>query len=112
MEELKVLTPTSMLGYGFPIKWFKDGLKANPDVITVDSGSTDSGPHKLGMGALTCSVESYYKDISLILEAGHECKIPVYISSAGGAGSDKQLEIINGIVKKICREKKCILKLQ
>lgn len=111
MEEIKVLTPTSMLGYGFPIKWFKEGLKANPNVITVDSGSTDSGPHKLGMGALTCSVDAYCKDISLILEAGHECKIPIYISSAGGAGSDKQLEIINGIVKKICREKKMHFKI-
>jgi len=111
VEEIKVLTPTSMLGYGFPIKWFRDGLKENPDVITVDSGSTDSGPHKLGMGALTCSMESYYKDISILLEAGHECKIPVFISSAGGAGSDNQLEIINEIVKKICREKKMHFKI-
>jgi len=111
MKELKVLTSTGMLGYGFPATWFKEGLKANPDVITVDSGSTDSGPHKLGMGALTCSVESYYKDTSMLLGAGHACKIPVFISSAGGAGADKHLEIFNEIVKKICREKKMHLKI-
>jgi len=112
MEEIKVLTPTSMLGYGFPIEWFKEGLKKNPDVITVDTGSTDSGPHKLGMGSLTCSMESYYKDISLLLEAGYEYKIPLFISSAGGVGSDKHLEIFIEIIKKICKNKKYILKLQ
>lgn len=111
MKEIKVLTPTSMLGYGFPIKWFKEGLKANPNIITVDSGSTDSGPHKLGMGALTCSTESYYKDTSILLEAAHSCKIPVFISSAGGAGTDKHLEIFNEIVKKICRERKMHFKI-
>ena len=111
MEEIRILTPTSMLGYGFPINWFNKGLKFSPGVITVDSGSTDSGPHKLGMGALTCSMEAYYKDIYLILEAGSEYKIPVYISSAGGSGTDNQLEIINGIIKKICREKKYKLKV-
>ncbi len=105
MEEIRVLTPTGMLGYGFPVKWFKEGLKRNPHVIAVDSGSTDSGPHKLGMGALTCSEESYYKDISIMLEGGYEKKIPVIISSAGGAGSDKHLKIFIDIVEKICKEK-------
>jgi len=104
-EEIRILTPTAMLGYGFPIKWFKKGLELNPEVITVDSGSTDSGPHKLGLGSMTCSQEAYYKDISLLLEAGYEKKIPVYISSAGGDGSDEHVDIFLEIIRKIAKEK-------
>lgn len=104
-DEIRVLTPLPMLGYGFPVEWFKKGLEMNPDVIAVDSGSTDSGPHKLGTGAMTCSVEAYRKDISILLEACHEKKIPVFISSAGGDGSDQHVDAFLEIIKDISREK-------
>ena len=104
-QEIRILTPTSMLGYGFPIKWFKKGITMNPDVIAVDSGSTDSGPHKLGLGYMTCSREAYYKDISILLEAAHTKKIPLYISSAGGDGSDEHVNVFLEIIKDISRKK-------
>ena len=104
-EEVKVLVPTAMLGYGFPLKWFKEGMKRNPDIIAVDSGSTDSGPHKLGLGEMTCTREAYYKDISNIMEAAQEKKIPVYISSAGGDGTNIHVDLFLDIVKSIAREK-------
>jgi hypothetical protein len=39
----------------------------SPHVVAIDSGSTDSGPQKLGLGSMTRSREAYVKDISLIL---------------------------------------------
>lgn len=111
MDEIRILTPTGMLGYGFPIEDFKEGIRRKPHVITVDSGSTDSGPQKLGNGSLTCTYEAYYKDISILLEASYEHKVPVYISSAGGAGSNEQVDIFVGIVKKISKEKKYNFKM-
>lgn len=104
-EEIRVLTPAGMLGYGFPVKWFKEGLERKPHVIAIDSGSTDSGPHKLGTGAMTCSKEAYIKDISLMLEACYERKIPVFISSAGGDGSDQHVDEFLEIIKSIAQEK-------
>ncbi|NLH02526.1 MAG: DUF1446 domain-containing protein [Clostridiales bacterium] len=104
-DEIKILTPTAMLGYGFPLKWFKKGIDRNPDVIAVDSGSTDSGPHKLGLGVMTCSKEAYYKDISNILEAAHEKKIPVFISSAGGDGTNVHVDEFINIIKDISKNK-------
>lgn len=104
-DEIKILTPTAMLGYGFPLKWFKKGIEKNPDVIAVDSGSTDSGPHKLGLGVMTCSREAYYKDISNILEAAYEKKIPVFISSAGGDGTDVHVNQFLDIIKDISKNK-------
>lgn len=104
-EEIKILTPAGMLGYGFPIDLFKKGIEMNPDVIVIDSGSTDSGPHKLGLGSMTCSREAYYKDISIMLEAGHEKKIPIFISSAGGDGTNDHVDDFIDIIKNISREK-------
>jgi hypothetical protein len=43
------------------------GVALSPHVVAVDSGSTDSGPQKLGLGSMTRSREAYVKDISLIL---------------------------------------------
>ena len=50
MKELKILSPCGILGYGFPEESFNNGVKQNPDLIAVDAGSTDAGPHKLGAG--------------------------------------------------------------
>ena len=52
MKELKILSPCGILGYGFPEESFNNGVKQNPDLIAVDAGSTDAGPHKLGAGVL------------------------------------------------------------
>ena len=100
-KELKVLTPTGMLGYGFPPQWFERGLSLQPDVITADSGSTDSGPQKLGLGAMTCTYDAYYRDLEMMICGGQKNKIPVFISSAGGDGSDQHVDVIFDMVKDI-----------
>src|SRR3954468_14836977 len=92
IEELKILTPIGMLGYGIPEALFRQGVALRPDVITVDSGSTDSGPQKLGLGQMTSSRDAYAKDIALLLEAGAATKTPIYISSAGGDGSNAHVD--------------------
>ena len=104
-EEVRILTPTGMLGYGIPKQWFQKGLELNPDVITADAGSTDSGPQKLALGSTTCSEEAYTKEIELLLDACHERKIPVYISSAGGDGSNGHVDLFVDIVKGIATRK-------
>ena len=100
-NEVKVLTPTGMFGYGFPLEWFRKGLDLRPDVITVDSGSTDSGPQKLGLGSMTCTREAYLKDFAPMLEAGFERKVPVIISSAGGDGTDHHVDAFVEMARQI-----------
>lgn len=103
--EVRILTPTGMLGYGFPLEWFRKGLEAHPDAITVDAGSTDSGPQKLGLGAMTCSRDAYVRDIEALLDGGFAHRIPIYISSAGGDGTDAHVEDFLDIVRDISRRK-------
>ena len=41
LPPIRILSPTAILGYGFPETSFASGLALNPDVIAVDAGSTD-----------------------------------------------------------------------
>lgn len=46
----KILSPTAILGYGFPEESFLKAMSESPDLIAVDAGSSDPGPHYLGAG--------------------------------------------------------------
>jgi hypothetical protein len=103
-DEIKVLTPIGMLGYGIPQRFLKMGAEMAPDVIAVDAGSTDSGPQKLGLGDMTCSRQAYERDIAMLLEVGHATKIPIYISSAGGDGTNTHVDAFLDIIQQISRD--------
>jgi len=49
MEEIRVLSPTAILGYGYPRASLEEGMSRKPHVIAVDGGSTDGGPYSLGI---------------------------------------------------------------
>ena len=101
MKEIKVLSPTAILGYGFPVASFKAGLERRPDVIAVDAGSTDPGPYYLGAGVSFTDRRAVYRDLSLMLKAGRELKIPVIIGSAGGSGAEPHLQWNLDIIQEI-----------
>ena len=50
MIPIKVLVPSGVLGLGFDLEALNNGVKNNPDIISIDGGSTDSGPYSLGSG--------------------------------------------------------------
>ncbi|MBS0525151.1 MAG: acyclic terpene utilization AtuA family protein [Proteobacteria bacterium] len=104
-EEIRILTPSGMLGYGFPVEHVKLGLALKPHAITIDSGSTDSGPQKLGLGEMTCSRANYVKDMEVLLEAQQKAKIPLLISSAGGDGSNLHVDVFRDIMVEIARRR-------
>jgi hypothetical protein len=103
-EEFKILVPTGMLGYGFNVKWFERGLERNPDLIACDSGSTDSGPQKLALGAMTCQYDDYYREMKILIDAGQKKGIPVHISSSGGDGSNLHVDKFVEMAQKIAAE--------
>lgn len=104
MRELRILSPVGMLGYGFPEESFQEGMRRSPDVIAVDAGSTDAGPHKLGAGVGIVSRWATKRDLTFMLKAGCERKIPVLVGSAGGSGAELHLSWTLDIVKEIARE--------
>ena len=104
MDEIKVLSPTAILGYGFPEESFQRGLEKDPDIIAVDGGSTDPGPYYLGAGVSFTDREAVKRDLRHMIKAGLEKDIPVLVGTAGGAGADAHLDWAIDIVKEISSE--------
>src|SRR3569623_1293198 len=100
-QELRILTPQGMLGYGVPAEHFWRGIDSGVDAMVVDSGSTDPGPYMLGLGHTLVPRESYARDVSLMLKAAYERKIPLIISSAGGAGTDSQVYFMIDLIREL-----------
>lgn len=105
MKELRVLSPTAILGYGFPSESFEEGMKQRPHVIAVDAGSTDPGPYYLGAGTSFTDRHAVKRDLEIILTAAVKEGIPVLIGTAGGSGSDAHLDWNVQIIREIASEK-------
>ncbi len=88
----RVLSPTAILGYGFPESSFLAGLKKKPDLLAVDAGSTDPGPYYLGSGKSFTSRSAVKRDMGFMLRAAIELRIPLIVGSSGGAGAYPHVE--------------------
>ncbi len=111
MEEIRILSPTAILGYGFPLESFVEGMKRKPHVIAVDAGSTDPGPYYLGAGKSFTDYNSVKRDLEIMIPAAIEAGIPVLVGSSGGCGGRPHVEFCVNIVKEIAKEKKLTFKL-
>jgi hypothetical protein len=105
MNELRIVSPTGGLGYGFPEESLKEGLRRNPHLIGVDAGSTDPGPYYLGAGKPALSWEAIERDLALLLKARQKLGIPFIIGSAGLSGSQPGLDRTIDIIRDIAKEK-------
>lgn len=103
-EEIKILTPVGMLGYGFPEEDYLRGMEQEPDAVILDSGSTDPGPYMLGSGATMVKPMAYERDLRSILKGIGEQKIPLIIGSAGGSGCRENVDFIVDVITRLCQE--------
>lgn len=101
----RVLSPTGILGYGFPEESFRFGMSRKPDLIAVDAGSTDPGPYYLGAGVSFTQAAAVERDLAILLDAAVEASIPLVIGSAGGAGARPHLDWTREILLKVARER-------
>jgi hypothetical protein len=102
-DQMTILAPEGMLGYGIPARSMEEGLKRQPDVLAVDAGSTDPGPYYLGAGVPFTNRRAFTRDLATILEAAHARRIPVLVGSAGGGGGRPHLEYTVEVYREICR---------
>ena len=102
-RELRILAPTAILGYGFPVESFETGLARDPHVIAVDAGSTDPGPYYLGVGESFTDRSAVQRDLSLLLEAAVSRKIPLIVGTAGGCGAAPHVAWCRDIIEEIAR---------
>ena len=111
LTELRILSPTAILGYGFPLSSFQAGLEREPHVIAVDAGSTDPGPFYLGAGKSFTQRSAVKRDLRYLIEAALQRRIPLIIGTAGGSGAKPHVDWNLSIVEELLVELKRTAKL-
>lgn len=111
MREYKILSPTGIVGYGFPEESFYAGVSMKPDLIACDAGSIDPGPYYLGSGTPFTNATAVKRDMTLMLKTACELNIPLVIGTAGGSGATPHLDREVSIVKEIAKENRLSFRL-
>jgi len=111
MREIRLMSPTGILGYGFSEASFFNGLRKDLDFIGTDAGSTDPGPYYLGAGVSFTSRKAVKRDMTIMLRGALEKGIPLLVGSAGGSGGNPHLQWTREIVEEIAREEGLHFKL-
>lgn len=111
MSEIRVLGASGQLGYGIPVPALEAGIARDPHVIGADLGSSDPGPHALGIGRDVRGPAVVRRDLSLVLEAGRRTGAPVVLGSAGVAGGRPHLAAVADLVRGLAAERGWQLRL-
>jgi hypothetical protein len=102
---LRILCPNGHLGFApTKIGSFERGLKAEPDMIACDSGSSDCGPIPLGSDGSASPLAWQRHDIEAMLVGARRLNVPMIIGSAGDTGTNSRVDRYVGIVRDLARE--------
>ena len=102
--ETKVLIPSGALGLGYDRAALARGIAQKPDLIAIDGGSTDSGPHYLGTGTSKYSRSSTKSEWRELMEARAQAGVPLVIGTAGTSGADSAVDWLIEITREIAEE--------
>ncbi|MDQ7069212.1 MAG: acyclic terpene utilization AtuA family protein [Rhodobacterales bacterium] len=100
----RVLIPSGALGLGYDADALAAGIAAKPDIIAIDGGSTDSGPHYLGTGTSKYSRASTKHEWRGLMMARAVANVPLVIGTAGTCGTDSTVDWLLEITKEIAAE--------
>lgn len=102
---IRLFAPTGCVGFGFADTSFETGMKARPEIIGIDAGSSDPGPSYLGSGECFVARDAVARDLDRILPAAKKAGIPVAIGTAGGAGGNPHVDWVLDIIREITRNR-------
>ena len=100
----KILIPSGALGLGYDRDALMRGIELNPDLIAIDGGSTDSGPHYLGTGTSKYSRSSIKSEWRELMQARAIANVPLVIGTAGTCGADDAVDWLLDITREITTE--------
>ncbi|ADJ47142.1 hypothetical protein AMES_5317 [Amycolatopsis mediterranei S699] len=104
MNTVRVLAPSGMLGAGWDHATVERGIALGADVISIDGGSTDSGPHYLGAATAKTTAKAVARDLRSLLTAAAAAGIPVIVGSCGTSGTDRGVDWVAGIAAEVMAE--------
>jgi hypothetical protein len=101
VKSVRVLSPSGMLGAGWDHATIERGIALGADVISIDGGSTDSGPHYLGSATPKTTAKAVARDLRSLLTAAAGAGIPVIVGSCGTSGTDSGVDWVAGIAAEV-----------
>ena len=104
MTITKVLVPSGVLGLGFDIEALRRGIKNKPDIISIDGGSTDSGPASLGSGTSKYSRAAIKSEWKILMQARKEANVPLIIGTCGTCGTNSMVDWMEEITIELAKE--------
>lgn len=107
----RILIPSGALGLGWDPAAMDRALAAKPDLIAIDGGSTDSGPHYLGSGTSKYSRQSTLIEWEGLLDARARAGVPLVIGTAGTCGADSAVDWLVDITREIAQKRGEALKI-
>lgn len=110
-ERVRILTPSGMLGAGWDEVTIESGLEPGIDVITIDGGSTDSGPYYLGSSTPKTTAKAVARDLRSLLRAAASADVPLIVGSCGTSGTDAGVDWVAGIAAEVMAEEGIDLKV-
>lgn len=111
VDSVRILTPSGMLGAGWDESTIERGLALGVDVITLDGGSTDSGPYYLGSSQPKTTAKAVARDLRSLLKAAARADVPLIIGSCGTSGTDAGVDWVAGIAAGVMAEEGLDLKV-
>ena len=108
---IRLFAPTGCVGFGFADASFEAGMRARPEIIGMDAGSSDPGPAYLGSGECFVARDAVARDLDRILPVAKKAAVPVMIGTAGGAGGNPHVDWALEIVREICVARKMSLRV-
>ncbi|MFC4278833.1 acyclic terpene utilization AtuA family protein [Achromobacter aloeverae] len=103
-KSVRMMSASGILGYGFPEASLQAALALKPDMIGVDGGSSDPGPHYLGSGKTLNSRLAMKRDLGLLLRGAIANGIPMMVGTCGGAGGTPHLAACADIISEVAAE--------
>ena len=101
----RVLIPSGALGLGYDRAALDRGIAEGPDIIAIDGGSTDSGPHYLGTGTSKYSRNATKAEWRELMAARARAGVPLVIGTAGTCGADSAVDWLVEITREIAVER-------
>src|SRR3954447_9694448 len=111
VDSVRVLSPSGMLGAGWDHATIERGIALGADVISIDAGSTDSGPYYLGSSSPKTTAKAVARDLRSLFTAAAGAGIPVIVGSCGTSGTDRGVDWVAGIAADVLAEEGLELKV-
>ncbi|MGI9394308.1 MAG: acyclic terpene utilization AtuA family protein [Boseongicola sp.] len=101
---VRILVPSGALGLGWDAQALERGIAANPDLIAIDGGSTDSGPSYLGRGVSKYARSSTKTEWSILIDAARRAGCPLVVGTAGTCGAGDAVDWLVDITREVLAE--------